>query len=50
MELPFAGHPTLGTAFVVAARRGLETVKLETGRGIGGHAVIVGQGTFRLPA
>jgi len=34
MELPFAGHPTLGTAFVLAARRGQETVSLETGRGI----------------
>jgi len=34
MELPFAGHPTLGTAFVLAARRQLATVNLETGRGI----------------
>ena len=34
MELPFAGHPTLGTAFVLAARRQRETIKLETGRGI----------------
>ncbi len=34
MELPFAGHPTLGTAFVLAARRQLETVNLETARGI----------------
>jgi trans-2,3-dihydro-3-hydroxyanthranilate isomerase len=33
-ELPFAGHPTLGTAFVVAEMRGLQTVRLETGRGI----------------
>jgi trans-2,3-dihydro-3-hydroxyanthranilate isomerase len=34
IELPFAGHPTLGTAFVLAARRKRETVKLETGRGV----------------
>ena len=34
MELPFAGHPLLGTAFVLAARRGLGVVTLETGRGI----------------
>jgi trans-2,3-dihydro-3-hydroxyanthranilate isomerase len=33
MELPFAGHPTLGTAFVLAARRQKETITLETGRG-----------------
>ena len=33
-EMPFAGHPTLGTAFVVAEMRGLETVRLETGMGI----------------
>jgi trans-2,3-dihydro-3-hydroxyanthranilate isomerase len=33
-ELPFAGHPTLGTAFVVAEMRALQTVRLETGRGI----------------
>jgi trans-2,3-dihydro-3-hydroxyanthranilate isomerase len=34
MELPFAGHPTLGTAFVLAARRGKQVVTLETGRGV----------------
>ena len=34
MELPFAGHPTLGTAFVLAARRQQETINLETGRGL----------------
>ena len=33
MELPFAGHPTLGTAFVLAARRQQATITLETGRG-----------------
>lgn len=34
MELPFAGHPTLGTAFVLAASRQLDLVSLETGRGV----------------
>jgi trans-2,3-dihydro-3-hydroxyanthranilate isomerase len=34
MELPFAGHPTLGTAFVLAARSGRRVVNLETGRGL----------------
>ena len=31
-ELPFAGHPVLGSAFVLAGER--EVVRLETGRGI----------------
>jgi trans-2,3-dihydro-3-hydroxyanthranilate isomerase len=34
MELPFAGHPTLGTAFVLAGRRDQEIINLQTGRGI----------------
>jgi trans-2,3-dihydro-3-hydroxyanthranilate isomerase len=34
MELPFAGHPTLGTAFVLGASRRLEVVRLETRRGL----------------
>ncbi len=33
-ELPFAGHPTLGTAFVLAAPMQLGVIKLETLRGI----------------
>ncbi len=33
-ELPFAGHPVLGTAFVVGAARDLATVRLRTGAGI----------------
>jgi len=33
-ELPFAGHPVLGTAFVVGERQNLATVKLRTGAGI----------------
>lgn len=33
-ELPFAGHPVLGTAFVIGERKGIEVVRLETGLGI----------------
>ncbi len=33
-ELPFAGHPVLGTAFVVGAALGADTVTLETGAGL----------------
>jgi trans-2,3-dihydro-3-hydroxyanthranilate isomerase len=33
-ELPFAGHPVLGTAFVVGERQNLRTVRLRTGVGI----------------
>lgn len=33
-ELPFAGHPTLGTAFVLAAPLQLGEIRLETGSGI----------------
>ncbi len=33
-ELPFAGHPTLGTAFVLAAPLQAPVVRLETGMGI----------------
>jgi trans-2,3-dihydro-3-hydroxyanthranilate isomerase len=32
-EVPFAGHPTLGTAFVLAAPLQLVEIKLETGNG-----------------
>ena len=32
-EVPFAGHPVLGTAVVVATDRGLDRLILETGRG-----------------
>ena len=32
-ELPFAGHPTLGTAFVLAAPLQLGEIRLETGAG-----------------
>jgi trans-2,3-dihydro-3-hydroxyanthranilate isomerase len=33
-EIPFAGHPTLGTAFVLAAPLQLMEIRLETGAGI----------------
>jgi trans-2,3-dihydro-3-hydroxyanthranilate isomerase len=33
-ELPFAGHPVLGAAFVVGTRDGSDRVRLETGIGI----------------
>ena len=33
-EIPFAGHPTLGTAFVLAAPLQLTEIRLETGNGI----------------
>jgi trans-2,3-dihydro-3-hydroxyanthranilate isomerase len=33
-ELPFAGHPVLGTAFVLAAPLQLPTIRLETGAGV----------------
>lgn len=32
-EVPFAGHPTLGTAVLIAKRLGTDQVVLETGRG-----------------
>jgi trans-2,3-dihydro-3-hydroxyanthranilate isomerase len=34
MELPFAGHPTLGSAFVLADFLGQQVLRLETGSGI----------------
>jgi trans-2,3-dihydro-3-hydroxyanthranilate isomerase len=34
IEVPFAGHPTLGTAFVLGAPLQLQVIRLETGRGI----------------
>jgi trans-2,3-dihydro-3-hydroxyanthranilate isomerase len=34
LELPFAGHPVLGTAYVLCAQRGLDAVELETGAGV----------------
>jgi trans-2,3-dihydro-3-hydroxyanthranilate isomerase len=34
IELPFAGHPVLGTAFVVGRAMGSNVVRLETGLGV----------------
>jgi trans-2,3-dihydro-3-hydroxyanthranilate isomerase len=34
IEIPFAGHPTLGTAFVLAAPLQLGEIRLETGVGV----------------
>jgi trans-2,3-dihydro-3-hydroxyanthranilate isomerase len=34
MELPFAGHPVLGSAFVLATRLGRDLVRMECGRGM----------------
>src|SRR5919201_1953113 len=34
MELPFAGHPVLGSAFVLAAPLQLGEIRLETGSGV----------------
>jgi trans-2,3-dihydro-3-hydroxyanthranilate isomerase len=33
-EVPFAGHPTLGTAFILAAPLQLAEIRLETGAGV----------------
>lgn len=33
-ELPFAGHPVLGTAFVLGEAAGTQTIRLETGAGV----------------
>jgi trans-2,3-dihydro-3-hydroxyanthranilate isomerase len=34
VEVPFAGHPTLGSAFVLAGPLQLDEIALETGRGV----------------
>src|SRR4051794_41811172 len=34
VELPFAGHPVLGSAFVLAGPLQLEVIRLETGAGV----------------
>ncbi|HEY2443539.1 MAG TPA: PhzF family phenazine biosynthesis protein [Streptosporangiaceae bacterium] len=33
-ELPFAGHPTLGSAFTLCGQRGLDSIALETEAGV----------------
>lgn len=56
-ELPFAGHPVLGTAFVVAAALGAGAVTLETGAGLvpvtlerDGDRVVLGRMRQPVPA
>ena len=34
VEVPFAGHPVLGSAFVLAGPLQVETIRLETGVGV----------------
>jgi len=49
MELPFAGHPTLGTALVLSqALPGENTIRLETGRGIVPVRVAASEGRARF--
>ncbi len=57
VELPFAGHPTLGTAFVLAAPLQLIEIKIETGRGTipvqlerEGARIVFGRMTQPLPS
>jgi len=56
VEVPFAGHPTLGTAFVLGGPLQLEVIRLETGRGIvpvllerEGARIVFGRMTQPLP-
>jgi trans-2,3-dihydro-3-hydroxyanthranilate isomerase len=48
-EIPFAGHPVLGTAVALAARRGLSEVRLETGQGLVPVTVSGTHGAMRQP-
>lgn len=53
-EIPFAGHPTLGTATVVAASLGKDRVVLESGRGpisvrVESHRGSAARGTMEQP-
>jgi len=55
-EMPFAGHPTLGTAFVLAGPLQLDELRIETGRGTvpvrlerDGHQIVFGRMTQPLP-
>ncbi len=45
-ELPFAGHPVLGAAFVVGARESSSVVRLETGAGVIRVALVRKDGTI----
>jgi trans-2,3-dihydro-3-hydroxyanthranilate isomerase len=56
MELPFAGHPTLGSAFVLASSRAGDTIRLQTARGVvmvrlmrEGERIVFGWMTQPLP-
>jgi trans-2,3-dihydro-3-hydroxyanthranilate isomerase len=56
VELPFAGHPTLGTAFVLGAARGLDTVALRCEAGLvpvvlrrAGDAIVFGEMEQPIP-
>ena len=48
-ELPFAGHPVLGTAVWLAGERSLPAVRLETGAGIVPVEVAAGFGRMTQP-
>ena len=48
-EIPFAGHPVLGTAVALAARRNLSEVRLETGQGLVPVTVRGTHGAMRQP-
>ena len=57
VELPFAGHPILGTAFVLAGPLQLDEIRLETAAGIvpvrlerDGPEIVFGRMTQPLPA
>jgi trans-2,3-dihydro-3-hydroxyanthranilate isomerase len=45
VELPFAGHPTLGSAFVLCGQRGQDAIELETGAGVVRVEFASGSGT-----
>jgi trans-2,3-dihydro-3-hydroxyanthranilate isomerase len=56
-ELPFAGHPTLGSAFVVGERLSLPAVRLQTGAGVvpveltcEGEKIVYGEMEQPIPA
>jgi trans-2,3-dihydro-3-hydroxyanthranilate isomerase len=56
VELPFAGHPTLGTAVVLAAPLQLDEIRLETGAGVvpvalerDGSRIVFGRMTQPVP-
>ena len=56
-ELPFAGHPVLGTAFVLAGGSGASVVRLQTGVGVipvaltrEGDSVVFGEMEQRIPS